>query len=94
MADNGYGRDTILLKEMIKKNKLLPISDEDTNIGRVIKFKMNSIVLNNTQEKRAFHLGNKKYKYIWNSGYEKVYNTITVVNKLRQQHWYWEYLKL
>lgn len=90
MANNGFGRDTILLKRMIKESRLLKIKQGDHPIAKLIKEKLNNVIYQDT-------LGKERYKtktFVTHTAWGRINITVTKINKIRQQNWFWDFIKL
>lgn len=90
MANNGDGRDTTLLKKMIHSGKLLTVNEEDSDLLKLIKTKLNTVVLEDKTHNERY----LKHRYVAHSAWFRIEQTVTVINKLRQQNWFWDYITL
>lgn len=82
MGNNGRGKDYLLLKKMIRDWKYLTINENDSYLTKIIKEKMNNVLIRNRKTTD------------WYKIYISVKNANDVINKLRQQNWFWEEINL
>ena len=93
MANAGYSADYALLNSMIKKSKLLKTEGKLYRFSSVedkIKQTINNVILQDKViQTNSAHYGSS----MWHTAWSNRNNAMFVVNKLRQQNWYWEPIK-
>lgn len=90
MANAGYSHDYKVLRDCIKDSKLLKISETEHFVIQEIKRKINTLVLLDEVGTARWN----KYKYTTHTAYKYMQNVLFVANKLRQQNWFWEQIKV
>lgn len=86
MANNGNGKDFLLMHKMFFSKKRLTINPTDITIVKIIKNKMNNAVSNASETNWT----GTNYKIDFYRAFKLIKNTNTVINKIRQQNWYWD----
>ena len=86
MANNGNSKDYKLFREYLRKDKLIPILDNEHKVHLILKIKMNKFI-----EKYGYDIK----QHMWNKNAHQEENNLVInINQIRQKYWFFESLKI
>jgi len=90
MADAGFSSDYLLVRELIQNGKTLEINKDDCHLDKLIKAKINDVIVNDIVTKH--YDSSMKYEYYWHTAYNRVFKLMIKINRIRQRNWYFKKL--